>query len=168
MHPKQPLLSAAEEDNPHSCSNIPFHLFFSDCSLCFSPLALNVCRKLQGVQGVFLSEVIHWFPFLSDGLPLWFQWQISLCYWALQGPSLFLIEIPALRNVIILSITVLFECNSVYVCHDFKKHLAAVLVILVCGCVMCFPFHHLHRTSFKSSATSWKRKIRRNGKTRKR
>ena len=50
------------------------------------------------------------------------------------------IEIPEMRNVGLLSITVLFEC-IVFMCHDFKKHLAAVPVILVCGCVIYFfPF----------------------------
>lgn len=48
-----------------------------------------------------------------------------------------LIEIPAIRNVSILSITVPFEC-IVFMCHDFKKHLAAVPVN---ACVwVCYVF----------------------------
>lgn len=83
--PQAVPLSTAEEDNPHSCSNIPFHLFFfSDCSLCFSPVALSVCCKLQEVQGVLLSELKHKFHHFSYRLPSRFQWQISWCYWALR------------------------------------------------------------------------------------
>lgn len=161
MNPKQPLALRCRRRQStqllkHSLSS--FFFFFFSLQLVL-PSSTNKCllQAAGGVKGVLLSEMVHVF---SDALPSLFQHQISCPVLRYS-----LIWIPI--NVTTLSITVLFEC-TVFMGHDFKKHLAAVPVILVCGCVTCFLFYHPHRISFKSSVTSWRRKIRRNGKMRKR
>lgn len=76
-----------------AAQTFPF-IFFSDCSLCFSPLALRLCCKLQGVQGVFLSELIHKFHLLSHGSSGKFDGAIGSyrdCHYSL-------IEVPAISR----------------------------------------------------------------------
>lgn len=43
----------------HSLSSLLLSFFPPDYSLCFPPLAISVCSKLRGVDGVLLSEPDH-------------------------------------------------------------------------------------------------------------
>lgn len=126
---------AAEEDNPHSCSHIPFHLSFW-LQLVLSSSIQCLLQAAGGSRCIFVRA----YPQIPSFL-WWNHHGFSVKFPGAIVPRrdrhYSHIEIPEMRNVGLLSITVLFEC-IVFMCHDLKKHLASVPVILVRGCVIYF------------------------------
>lgn len=121
-----PAAPAAEEDNPHSCSNIPFHL-----SLWLQLLSSSIMCLLQAAGGLMCicvkadPQSPSFFP--DDTIMASLSNFLGLC----PAVTVMIIEIPAIAKCqFIIHDTLWVRIWFVHtVCHAFIKHLAAVPLI---------------------------------------